>query len=38
MFYFPDIFGALLRGGEPVQEAPDLHGEDYGEIQGHQTS
>lgn len=37
-FSVADVLGAVLRRRQPLQAAADLHGEDHGEVQGHQET
>lgn len=32
-----DVLGPVLRGGQPVQAAADLHGEDHRSVQGQEA-
>lgn len=34
---FPDVFGAVLRGSEPLQEPARLHRVHRGDVQGQET-
>lgn len=38
LFFLQDLLGIVLRGRQPVQEAADLHRENHGALQGHQTA
>lgn len=38
MFSVSDVLRAVLRRRQPLQATADLHGEDHGEVQGHQET
>lgn len=37
LFHSPDVFGAVLRGGQPLQEPAHLHRVHRGDVQGQET-